>query len=369
MFQEKFGVLNSNDLISAIRKFIENTNKRVYIFKTQSSRFVLLYRKEEEQLFMLEALKNRFKYPFQIKDKSINVSVNLFYFFNDDIFKNSDSYNDFIERALTTINFKDSNYVELDDSFTHRVNRDRRIKEILEECLRKQKGLYMVYQPIYDLNQKCFNHFEALIRLDNYELGYVGPSEFIPIAENAGLANEIDQFVLNETCAFLKRNPQIKALEVNVSCAEFFNNPSERFIKIIKKYDIDPSRICLEITETIADKYPAKTKEFMDDLGQYGIKFAMDDFGSGYSNISRFITLPFSLAKLDKTLLEDSSNVKVFLEAAVHLFKNLNIPIVIEGVETKEQLAVSKEKDINYIQGYYFSKPLKEEDLITFLKK
>ena len=107
----------------------------------------------------------------------------------------------------------------------------------------------------------------------------------------------------------------------------------------------------------------------MNDLGQHGIKFAMDDFGSGYSNMARFITLPFSIAKLDKSLLNEQLNVGIFFNAAVNLFKNLNIPIVIEGVETEKQLAVAKENKIDYIQGYYFTKPLKEEDLLSFLKE
>ena len=369
MFNEKFGVVSGDELLSQIRKFIESVNKKSYIFKTQSSRFVLLLRNKEEQEEMLNAIKERFDKPFNIKENVVDISLQLFYFVNNNSFKNSDMYNDFLNRTLSTINFKDSNYVELDQVFLERINRDRRIKEILEECLRTKSGLYMVYQPIYDTQKKCFNHFEALIRLANEELGYIGPAEFIPIAENFGLANEIDFFVLNETCAFLQRNPEIECLEINISCAEFFNNPSERFIKTINQYAIDSSKLCLEITETIAVKYPEKTKEFMNDLGRHGIKFAMDDFGSGYSNMARFITLPFSVAKLDKSLLDESLNIEIFFDAAINLFKNLNIPIVIEGVETEKQLLLANQKQIEYVQGYYFSKPLKEEDLLVFLKK
>ena len=369
MFNEKFGLVAGDELLSTIRKFIESVNKKTLVFKTQSSRFVLMCKEKEEQDIMIGAIKERFNRPFHIKDRNVKITLDLFYFVNDNAFRNSDMYNDFLNRTLAMINFKDSNYIELDHEFLDRINRDRKIKEILEECLRTGKGLYMVYQPIYDVNNKCFNHFEALIRLANEELGYIGPAEFIPIAENFGLANEIDYFVLNETCAFLQRNPQIESLEINISCAEFFNNPSDRFIKTIKQYQIDPSKLCLEITETIAVKYPAKTQEFMRDLGQHGIKFAMDDFGSGYSNMARFITLPFSIAKLDKTLLNSSINVEVFFDAAVSLFKSLNIPIVIEGVETEEQLKISKAKEIEYVQGYYFSKPLREEDLLEFLKE
>ena len=368
LFSEKFGVTASNELISSIRKFIESVNPKTYLFRVQSARFVLILKNQEEQLRMVNAISERIKKPFIIKGHAVDISLDIIYFINDSVFTNSDMYNDFMARTLAMVNFKDSSCLELDKKFLERISRDRRIKEILEHCLKTKDGLYMVYQPIYDINKKRFNHFEALIRLNNDELGYIGPGEFIPIAENFGLANDIDYFVLNETCAFLQRNPQIESLEINISCAEFFNNPSERFIKIINQYNIDPSKIVLEITETIAVKYPAKTKEFMSDLGQYGVKFAMDDFGSGYSNIARFITLPFSIAKLDKSLLGESQNISIFFDAAISLFKNLNIPIVIEGVETEKQLELSKNKQLDYVQGYYFSKPLKESDLIEFLK-
>lgn len=132
---------------------------------------------------------------------------------------------------------------------------------------------------------------------------------------------------------------------------------------------ISVKRICLEITETVAVKYPAKTKQFMTDLGQYGIQFAMDDFGSGYSNIARFINLPFSIAKLDKSLLEPGKNIRFFLDSAIQLFKNLGIPLVMEGIEGEEQLELARKNNINYLQGYYFTKPLRERDLMEFLKE
>ena len=367
LFNEKFGTVSGNELVYQIRKFVESVHKDTFVFRTHPSRFILIFKTKEDQEKMVKAINERFEKSFNVKGHVVDITINMLYFYNDSAFSNSDSFNDFLTRTLSIVSFKEEYSVELDKAFLDQINRDRRIKEILEDCLRTQSGLYMVYQPIYDINKKRFNHFEALIRLANEELGYIGPGEFIPIAENFGLANEIDFFVLNETCAFLKRNPDISGLEINISCAEFFNNPSERFMKIINEYGIDPSRIILEITETIAVKYPSKTKEFMADLGQYGVKFAMDDFGSGYSNIARFITLPFSVAKLDKTLLGESQNISIFFEAAINLFKNLNIPIVIEGVESEKQLELSINKEIDYVQGYFFSKPLREDALLEFL--
>ena len=147
MFNEKFGSLYANEVLSSVRKFIESVNKTTYIFKTHSSRFVLLMRNREEQTQMVAAIRHRFSSSFNVKDKSIILTINLFYFVNNDIFDNTDSYKDFFTRILPTINFKDSNFIELDETFMNRINRDRRIKEILEQCLKEQRGLYMVYQP------------------------------------------------------------------------------------------------------------------------------------------------------------------------------------------------------------------------------
>lgn len=369
MFNKMYGHIYTNELLASIVRDIYAANRKSYVFKTKSAMFVVLLKNREEQLKMVEEIKKIFSSPINIDGKEVIITIHLFHFENNKVFRNSDSYNDFLNRALSMINFKDTNYVELGNEVLDRFHRDRKIKEILEQCLKSHSGLYMVYQPIFDVKKGVFNHFEALLRLINTDLGYVGPGEFIPIAENAGLANAIDNFVFEETCGFLSRNPQVEILEINVSGAEFFNNPSDRFLNTIKKYNLDPKRICLEITETIAVKYPEKTLEFMEELGQYGVQFAMDDFGSGYSNISRFITLPFSIAKLDKSLLNESNRVSIFFDSAINLFKNLNVPIVIEGVENKEQFEMVKKKEIDYVQGYYFSKPLEEDDLTDFLSK
>ena len=101
---------------------------------------------KEEQEVMLSAIEERFALPFDVKGKAINATINLFYFENSTAFKNSDSYNDFISRTIPSLNFKDSRYVELDDKFMVQINRDRRIKEVLQECLISKQGLYMVYQ-------------------------------------------------------------------------------------------------------------------------------------------------------------------------------------------------------------------------------
>ena len=151
MYSEKFGVVASNELVSIIRKFIESVNKKAFIFRTTSSRFVILMRNDKEQLEMVNAIKERFNKPVHVKGNDVVLTLNLFYFVNNKVFYNSDLYNNFITRTLSAINFKDSNCVELGEEFMNRVNIDRKIRDILENCLRTHTGLYMVYQPIYDM--------------------------------------------------------------------------------------------------------------------------------------------------------------------------------------------------------------------------
>jgi GGDEF domain-containing protein len=156
MFSEKFGVVASNELVSIVRKFIEGVNKKSFIFRTTSSRFVVLLRNEKEQLEMVNAIKERFDKPVRVKGNEVVLTINLFYFVNNMAFYNSDLYNNFVARTLSAINFRDSNCVELGQEFMDRVNRDRKIRDILENCLKTKTGLYMVYQPIFDMKKKVF---------------------------------------------------------------------------------------------------------------------------------------------------------------------------------------------------------------------
>ena len=227
----------------------------------------------------------------------------------------------------------------------------------------------MHYQPIYEINKHKFNHSEALIRFTDPDLGRITPTEFIPIAESCGLAQKIDRYVLKTTCEFLKKHPKIDFLDINISGAEFTTNPSKEFTQIVKSYGVDPKKLVIEVTETATIAYPDKLERFMKDMIKEGFSFAIDDFGTGYSNISRILQKSFSIIKFDKTFLATNETAEKILESMTSLLKNLKISIVIEGVETKEQYEHMKDLGIEYIQGYYFSKPLTEQAYIRFMSK
>ena len=368
--REAYGTVAFNELVSKIGTYFNSFGSKVYVFRSRTNKFIVLTKDEATQDKVVNSIHERFKKPFKIYQHELVLNISMFYFENKGIFKSGDKYLEFQDENGEPCDTEKKDLIHLTDAYMERVYRNRRIKKILAEALEKPDSFSMVYQPIYDISQKKFNHFEALLRLNVHpELGYIGPGEFIPIAEKSGLAPDIDFWVLRETCNFLKRHEEIEILEINISCAEFFNNPSKKFLQIIDEIGVDHNRICIELTETVATKYPDKLNQFMKDLTENGIKFAIDDFGTGYSNVARSVTMPFSLTKLDKSLLTKEDRVEKFLKSAVSLFNSLDMPMVIEGVETDEQLETAKKYNINYVQGYYFSKPLSENDLIDLLKK
>ncbi|MPM74463.1 putative signaling protein [bioreactor metagenome] len=218
----------------------------------------------------------------------------------------------------------------------------------------------------------------VLLRFQCPEFGFVSPGEFIPIAERTGLILRIDELVMRRSFEFLNRHNVredlgISTIEVNLSAAEFINQGFyDRFIQIYEHYRVDPDLVIFEITETAATISCEVMIEYMEILNKFGIKFALDDFGKGYANLTQVVNLPFSIVKLDRSLLvgkyEGEKNGIVF-EDIMNMFKRLGMAIVVEGVESLEDVNQVIDLNPNYIQGFYYAKPMPENELIPFLKK
>jgi EAL domain-containing protein (putative c-di-GMP-specific phosphodiesterase class I) len=145
---------------------------------------------------------------------------------------------------------------------------------------------------------------------------------------------------------------------------------ADDLINTLKKYNISPDKINLEITETAA----AYSQQIMDDnikaLTDAGIKLSLDDFGTGYSNMKRIASLPLHIVKLDKTFtdIEDNQNLTIVLKNTIRMIKDMNMKIVVEGVETEDLVKKFSDYKCDYIQGYYFSKPVPKKDFIAFVE-
>lgn len=248
------------------------------------------------------------------------------------------------------------------------------IDVIIDEAIAENE-FEVYYQPIYSIQQNRFNSAEALLRLKSKKFGFVPPDIFIPAAEKNGAIHKIGDFVLESVCNFIGSDEfgelGLDYIEVNLSpvqCME--NNLAKHMIEIFNRNNIDPAQINLEITETAAGEMQNAIAKNINALHNAGIEFSLDDFGTGYSNIQRIASMPFNIIKLDKTItqIDDNPNLVIVLENVVKMIKSLNMKIVAEGIETKELVDRFSDLDCEYIQGYYYSRPLPRSEFVKFIK-
>ncbi len=262
---------------------------------------------------------------------------------------------------------------EIIESPTFRIRNN--LDLILNRAIREKK-FEMYYQPIYSVKEKRFVSAEALIRLNDEEFGFISPAVFIPAAERRGLMVSIGDFVLDSVFRFISENDfrelGLSYVELNLSVAQCVQaDLAEKVFALEKKYHVNPERVNLEITETTYENIGETTDTNIRILSESGFSFSLDDYGTGYSNMQRISKLPLKIIKIDKTLVDDmqSGAGLSVMQNTVNMMKDIRKEIVCEGVETSEQLDKLSSLGVDFIQGYYFSKPLPEDKFIEFIKE
>lgn len=247
------------------------------------------------------------------------------------------------------------------------------INKIIEKAL-ENRSFRVYYQPIYSVTEGRFSSAEALIRLRDEEHGFISPEILIPAAEKSGAIHKIGEFVFEEVCKFIA-SEEYKALgldyiEVNLSVAQCMHGDlADKILSIMQEYNISPKNINLEITETAASYSQRVMMDNLNKLSHAGIEFSLDDYGTGYSNMKRVISLPLKIVKLDKSFVDEQENPKmwIILQNTVKMLKDMNMEIVVEGIETQEMVDVFSDLKCDYIQGYFFSKAISREDFVKFI--
>lgn len=295
--------------------------------------------------------------------------------------KYADSVEKITELMTHTVSAKNKterSIMVVSDAIIDEINYLAGVERLLQYAV-KNDGLEVFYQPIYSTSKKKFVSAEALVRLkDRQTLGFISPEIFIPMAERMGLISELGSIVFENVCRFANqsdiRKYGVKYIEVNISAVQSVDiSLPDRLLDCMGKYGISSDFFNLEITETAAVEAGELLDLNMSRLKSMGCGFSMDDFGTGYSNLSQMANTGFDIIKLDKSLIwpcfeENSEKPKTILNSCIDMINGLGISIVAEGVETKEQVDMLTEKGVEYLQGYYFAKPLSEQDYLTFLQ-
>lgn len=236
-------------------------------------------------------------------------------------------------------------------------------------------GFQVYYQPIYSIEKKKFVSAEALLRLFDEKEGFVSPEIFIPAAEKSGAIHKIGDFVLNEVCRFMASDQckqlGLEYIEVNLSVSQCMRHDlARKVIGVMEKYGVSSDQINLEITETAASYDQNVMSENLKQLSAAGISFSLDDYGTGYSNMSRIAALPLKIVKLDKSFVNSQTDkMWTVLQNTVKMIKDLNMEIVVEGIETADMVKKFSALKCDFIQGFYYSKPIPEQDFVKFISE
>ncbi len=262
----------------------------------------------------------------------------------------------------------------LASEFLGKKHRKERIAQIIKENI-ATKGFAVYYLPIFDMKKKKIIGAEALVRIYDEMLGEIKPDEFIKIAEEYGLIFELDQLIFDKVCQFIhlieEKKYEISTMEVNLSTIEIMQGESaDQLLEVLKRNKVSPNKINFEIKESVCFALQEYLVKNMQILKEKGCSFSIDNYGVGISNVTDILKLDFDIIKIDKSLLWEAKKTKearYVLESMVTMFKKLGYEVLITGVETKEQKEIAESLKADYIQGYIFSKPLKENEFLDLL--
>ncbi|MGL6009458.1 MAG: EAL domain-containing protein [Culicoidibacterales bacterium] len=232
----------------------------------------------------------------------------------------------------------------------------------------------LVYQPKISNTDRAVHSCEVLSRWIHPTMGLIMPYQFLPIIEHLDKESEFDRIIFKKACQELSSNPNIPPVfSINICISSLIQADFWEFaVNCAKQYGIPTKQIMIEIVENICEQNEIEVIENIEKLTEHGFSISIDDFGTGYSSYARLAAVNFTEVKIPREfLLIEGTNAEkrnyTILEGIVSLCKILNCSIVIEGVETIENIALAKELKIDYLQGYYFAKPLSQDEYAQFL--
>ena len=354
-----------------IAGYLKSVMPWYYVYRTASTRFVLVNPKLNlaETREVAEKIAERFKHSWEYLDVNVDLHAVVVLASMPDDLPTADEVFYLVDTPVPSVAGKDVLQGKDLSYLMRRADVERAVRRGLDE------GNYEVYyQPIYN-KRGVVCSVEALMRLHDKALGDVPPVEFIEVAERIGFIEEIGEFALHEVCAFLAsgvpQNLGIGRIGVNLSVVQCMQAGfAHRADSIIAAYGVDPGSVTFEITESVAAGDYGFLGRVMGTLKRSGHRFAMDDYGTGYSNMHSLVSLDFDVVKIDKSMLwdaEKSATGRAILRNGIGMMCDIGCEVLVEGVETAAQVEMLHALGVDYYQGFYYAKPMPKDALIEFL--
>ena len=368
--REIFGGKQMDAALAGINRYLHDTFPQLSPFYLRSGCYALTGQNNPDLAELKEQVSARFAEPWKTGAGELRLSVS---FVEADTEKMEDCPSDRLVNTLM-ISLDELNRVaepdasrSLTDSIEE-INQKLDIRKCLENALDNDK-LEVFLQPLVDCRTGKRVAAEALVRLRNGDGRLIRPDLFISMAEQEGYIVRLGEQVLGKVCRFIRDNDMdslgVRWINVNLSPVQFMSRDiPARFAAILEQYGVSQEMIHLEITEQSMIDF-SLLRDQITDLHEHGFQFALDDYGSGYSNLSRVRQYPFTNIKIDMEVVRNYCRDRdELLPALIHGFKQMNLSITAEGIETEEMAGAMKAIECDYLQGYYFSRPVPMEEFV-----
>ena len=364
-FSHDFGDEVIINVASVLKKYSE------YVYRIGGDEFVFIGFKHPKMLAK-NVLRDLGQISFNKKVIELKASIGIVK--ND--YKDYETLITLGEYALNRAKKSKEKCVLFDKSMYEKVKRRIEIVKRFPQMVENGE-LYVRYQPKINTEKGTVYSLEALIGWYNEELKEIYPNEFIPLAEEKNFITDIDLYILGKVCEdfkdLKKSYEKLNTVSVNLSGVDLIDrNLVEKIKKTVEKYNMNPEFLEFEITETSLIKNIETSRKILQELKKEGFKIAIDDFGTGYSSLNYIIRLNPDIVKIDKTFVDEiERDVKKreMVKIIKYISEKLNLEVVVEGVENEKQIEILKSMGLYNIQGYYFSKPLRKNEVISFLKR
>ncbi|MBO4214541.1 MAG: GGDEF domain-containing protein [Lachnospiraceae bacterium] len=387
LFFKVAGIKSVNDLMGinagrealkvVIDYMIQIVNRRKFYYLDDDILCIMADYTDEEWAKIREQIIDRFRRSFEVDRIPLTFDVYMCMVSYPDKAACLDDAIEMMSYALReseSVTHKPIVYA--DANILEQGHRETQIAQVLKNAV-KEKKFIVYYQPIFNVNEGRATRAEALVRLVDEEMGFISPDEFIPIAERNGLIVDIDSIVLNEVCRFVSENKLwekgLDKIDINLSAVQCMQEDlSNKIIDVMDAYKVPYKMFNLEITETAAIASEENLRRNMEKLMSKGVNFSVDDYGTGFSNVSTIIDYPFTVVKIDKNMLWKAMKNRQAMMALKHTIEmlfDMGLEIVTEGIEDKDMAELLRELHCYLHQGFYYSRPIPAAQFLEYIDR
>ncbi|MFA6939586.1 MAG: EAL domain-containing protein [Clostridiaceae bacterium] len=367
-------------LIQFSKRLNIQLQNNILCFRLGGDEFALLIQDVEGRIELESDVKriiNKFKKPFIYDEKEIYFSVSIGVTLYPKDGEDESELLQYADTAMYAAKEKGkNNYKFFTGKMRDEVKKKLDIERNLRRALSKNEFL-LYYQPQIDINNLSIKGFEALIRWNSSEMGFINPTEFISICEETNMIIPISNWIIEEACKTIKKinakHEKNHTISINISPIQLkYDNFTNELKDIINRTGIEPKFIELEITENVLINSYNEILDILYKIKEIGVKISLDDFGTGYSSFSYLKNLPIDFLKIDKAFVnnidKDNKDLKL-IRSIINMAHDLNMKVIAEGIETFSQLNYIEKNNCDIVQGFVYSKPIPEDLLDDYIIK